>query len=129
MSFLPLDIDPQALKAMTNHAEAAFPNECCGFFYGSEDGQIRAVTVSTEVTNSKEGDQRRGDIVSQHGAIGRVAILRRGEGAEANPCRLVDEEQMGVLVPSVWIVIELPCASGIIRVCERAYLLAQHAKC
>ena len=59
MSFLPLDIDPQALKGMTDHAEAAFPNECCGFFYGSEDGQIRAVTVSTEVTNSKEGDQRR----------------------------------------------------------------------
>lgn len=59
MSFLPLDIDPQALKGMTGHAEAAFPNECCGFFYGSEDGQIRAVTVSTEVTNSKEGDQRR----------------------------------------------------------------------
>lgn len=59
MSFLPLDIDPQALKAMTDHAEAAFPNECCGFFYGSEDGQIRTVTISTEVTNSKEGDQRR----------------------------------------------------------------------
>ena len=31
MSFLPLDIDPQALKAMTDDAEAAFPNECCGF--------------------------------------------------------------------------------------------------
>ena len=59
MSFLPLDIDPKALQAMTDHAEAAFPNECCGFFYGSEDGSVRSVTTSTEVTNSKEGDQRR----------------------------------------------------------------------
>ena len=59
MSFLPLDIDPKALQAMTDHAEAAFPNECCGFFYGSEDGAVRSVTTSTEVTNSKEGDQRR----------------------------------------------------------------------
>ena len=59
MSFLSLDIDPHALKAMTDHAEAAFPNECCGFFYGTEDGKVRAVTSSTEVTNSKEGDQRR----------------------------------------------------------------------
>ena len=59
MSFLPLDIDPKALRAMTDHAEAAFPNECCGFFYGTEDGTVRSVTISTEVTNSKEGDQRR----------------------------------------------------------------------
>jgi len=59
MSFLPLDIDPSALRAMTGHAEAAFPNECCGFFYGTEEGGVRAVTLSTEVTNSKEGDQRR----------------------------------------------------------------------
>jgi proteasome lid subunit RPN8/RPN11 len=59
MSFLPLDIDPKAMKVMTDHAEAAFPNECCGFFYGSEDGKVRSVTTSTEVTNSKEGDQRR----------------------------------------------------------------------
>ena len=59
MSFLPLDIDPKALQAMTDHAEAAFPNECCGFFYGSEDDVVRSVTTSTEVINSKEGDQRR----------------------------------------------------------------------
>jgi len=59
MSFLPLDIDPQALQAMTDHAEAAFPNECCGFLYGDETGDFRHVTLSTEVTNSKEGDQRR----------------------------------------------------------------------
>ena len=28
-------------------------------FYGHEDGHVRKVTTSTEVTNSKEGDQRR----------------------------------------------------------------------
>ena len=40
MSFLPLDIDANALKAMCKHAEDAFPNECCGFFYGSETGSF-----------------------------------------------------------------------------------------
>ena len=28
-------------------------------FHGHEDGHVRKVTTSTEVTNSKEGDQRR----------------------------------------------------------------------
>ena len=29
---LPLNIQPDVLERMTSHAEAAFPNECCGFF-------------------------------------------------------------------------------------------------
>jgi len=32
-----LNISEEALKVMQQHAEEAYPNECCGFFYGIED--------------------------------------------------------------------------------------------
>lgn len=44
---------------MHEHAEADYPNECCGFFYGQVDGDQRTVRVVQEVNNAKEGDQRR----------------------------------------------------------------------
>ena len=53
-----LDISEEALKVMKEHAEEAYPNECCGFFYGAEDGK-RNIEEARRVTNSKEGDQRR----------------------------------------------------------------------
>lgn len=43
---------------MEEHAELAYPNECCGFFFGKNDG-TRLVTAVRKVTNAKEGDQRR----------------------------------------------------------------------
>ncbi|EAY25530.1 M67 family metallopeptidase [Microscilla marina] len=54
-----LNIDQQALKVMQKHAEATYPNECVGFFYGKEDEQTRYIELAVEVPNSKEGDQRR----------------------------------------------------------------------
>ena len=56
---LPLDIQPDVLGRMTSHAESAFPNECCGFFYGAEEEGKRVITATTAVDNHKEGDQRR----------------------------------------------------------------------
>lgn len=53
-----LEIDPQTLQKMQQHAETAYPNECCGFFYGLE-GEVRQVRVARDVDNAKEGDQRR----------------------------------------------------------------------
>ena len=53
-----LKIDTDALQQMQKHAETAYPNECCGFFYGKE-GEFRFINLSSEVENSKEGDQRR----------------------------------------------------------------------
>lgn len=44
---------------MYNEAISAFPDECCGFFYGTEDGDYRHVTTAIPVVNSKEGDRRR----------------------------------------------------------------------
>ncbi|MEM6265169.1 MAG: M67 family metallopeptidase [Bacteroidota bacterium] len=55
---LPISLSPYALDTMKADAETAFPNECCGFFYG-KDGEVRQVIEAHPVQNSKEGDQRR----------------------------------------------------------------------
>lgn len=44
---------------MHRHAEADYPNECCGFFYGLAEGDQRQVRIVQQVDNAKEGDQRR----------------------------------------------------------------------
>lgn len=51
-----LIIDNEALMKMKRHAEADYPNECCGFFYGLE-GDNRQVRIAQKVDNVKEGDQ------------------------------------------------------------------------
>jgi proteasome lid subunit RPN8/RPN11 len=53
-----LKVSEEANKVMQQDAEATYPNECCGFFYGQE-GDDRTVTEAIPVQNSKEGDQRR----------------------------------------------------------------------
>lgn len=53
-----LKINQEVLAQMQKHAEATYPNECCGFFYG-KDGDFRLIDLSSKVDNSKEGDQRR----------------------------------------------------------------------
>lgn len=50
-------ITEPALTTMQEHAEASYPNECCGFFYGRDEGDQREVTLARKVENAKEGDQ------------------------------------------------------------------------
>lgn len=57
--FLPLNVAKSAMTEMRNHGEDAFPNECCGFFYGEETDSERIVTLAKRIENVKEGDQRR----------------------------------------------------------------------
>jgi len=53
-------ISNEAGKIMSDDALASYPNECCGFFYGTEDQQgNRQVQAVLVVNNSKEGDQRK----------------------------------------------------------------------
>ncbi|WCL82949.1 M67 family metallopeptidase [Saprospira sp. CCB-QB6] len=56
-----LSLAPEAEQYILQQLEADFPNEGCGFFYGTEeeDGQLRHVLLAEAVINSKEGDQRR----------------------------------------------------------------------
>lgn len=60
MSNLIVKLSNLAVEAINDDAISAFPNECCGFLYGTEsaDGS-REITLAVPVTNSKEGDQRR----------------------------------------------------------------------
>ena len=46
-------------EEMITEALIAFPDECCGFFFGEEDNDERIVTAIQPVVNSKEGDKRR----------------------------------------------------------------------
>jgi proteasome lid subunit RPN8/RPN11 len=53
-------IEPNARQLMINNALNTFPDECCGFIFGTEDlhgnRMIREITV---VDNSKPGDKTR----------------------------------------------------------------------
>lgn len=51
-------INSSALKVIDKDAQAAFPNECCGFLYGKDIGN-RVITRAVPVLNVKDGDQRR----------------------------------------------------------------------
>jgi proteasome lid subunit RPN8/RPN11 len=53
-------IEPIPLGQMKSHAISIFPDECCGFLFGSEqpDG-IRTIVSIREVNNAKSGDKKR----------------------------------------------------------------------
>ncbi|HEY4155166.1 MAG TPA: M67 family metallopeptidase [Puia sp.] len=55
-----IQIQNPALEKMLEHAKQVFPDECCGFLFGTEDREgNRNILEITEVNNSKEGDKRR----------------------------------------------------------------------
>ena len=57
-------IHPDAEKVMNEDAEHAFPDECCGFMYGADNGDgTRTVSVALPVHNaSSENKKRRFEI-------------------------------------------------------------------
>ena len=48
-----------AMELMKTDALSTFPHECCGFFFGTEEGDSRNITFIQEVKNTSEEDQRR----------------------------------------------------------------------
>lgn len=54
-----LVIEQKPLEEMDRDALQGFPDECCGFFFGRENGQERVITTILVVNNAKEGDKRR----------------------------------------------------------------------
>lgn len=53
-------IQPKANDEMISDAVSAFPDECCGFFYGVETKEgSRNITNILRVDNSKQGDKKR----------------------------------------------------------------------
>ena len=74
-----ISIDPGAKTLMIQDASNTFPDECCGFFYGEEDGEgNRIVTEILVVNNAKEGDKkRRFEISSQDYLKGEQYALKK----------------------------------------------------
>jgi len=54
-----LNISDAARSQMIEDALRTFPDECCGFMFGTETEERRTISVITVVDNSKEGDKRR----------------------------------------------------------------------
>ncbi len=52
-----IKIDPQAWRTMVAHAEAKFPNECCGAMIGTIDGDTKQVTLAEPLENAYSGAQ------------------------------------------------------------------------
>jgi proteasome lid subunit RPN8/RPN11 len=54
-----LNISAAARRQIIEDALRTFPDECCGFMFGDETGEVRTISAITGVDNSKEGDKRR----------------------------------------------------------------------
>ena len=55
-----IGILPSAYEIMTQDARHSFPDECCGFLFGTEDADgNRSITEVLVVDNAKEGDKRK----------------------------------------------------------------------
>ena len=52
-----IKISEPAWKAMVDHAEAKFPNECCGAMIGAIDGDVKDVTLAQPLENAYSGAQ------------------------------------------------------------------------
>ncbi|MGZ3951817.1 MAG: Mov34/MPN/PAD-1 family protein [Flavisolibacter sp.] len=59
-----LIIEQDPLLEMHKDALQSFPDECCGFFFGKEEGEERSITDTMVVNNSKEGDKRRRFVIA-----------------------------------------------------------------
>ena len=52
-------IEPNVKKLMLEDVVKAYPDECCGFLFGTEKNEDRTITAILIVTNAKDGDKRR----------------------------------------------------------------------
>ena len=53
-----INIERNPWKEMVNHAQAAYPNECCGAMIGTIDGDNKVVTYALALDNVSAGSQR-----------------------------------------------------------------------
>jgi proteasome lid subunit RPN8/RPN11 len=56
--FKPLELAEQVVDIINDHCVKEYPNECCGFLFGTED-EVRSVTLARPVQNSVTENQRR----------------------------------------------------------------------
>ena len=54
-----ITIESNIYQQMLEDARQSYPDECCGFLFGKEDGDTRTLSDIQVVHNAKEGDKRR----------------------------------------------------------------------
>ncbi len=52
-----IQIQPEAWQVMVSHAQATYPNECCGAMLGTIDGDTKTVKVGVVIENAFTGVQ------------------------------------------------------------------------
>jgi proteasome lid subunit RPN8/RPN11 len=52
-------LDPRALAAMTEHARASYPEECCGALFARTEGEARDVLRAVPAGNARETERAR----------------------------------------------------------------------
>jgi proteasome lid subunit RPN8/RPN11 len=52
-----IELTPNAWQVMVDHAQACYPNECCGILIGAEQDGRRQVTLAIACRNVYEGEQ------------------------------------------------------------------------
>ena len=60
-----LKIDEEALQNMIRDAEKVYPDECCGFLFGTENEESREILNVLSVNNVREAKRRRYEISPQ----------------------------------------------------------------
>lgn len=53
-----IKLDEKVFQRISEHAESTYPYECCGFLFGF-DGEIRTISDAKQVSNTRQGDQRK----------------------------------------------------------------------
>jgi proteasome lid subunit RPN8/RPN11 len=52
-----IKIEPEAWRVMVDHAQALYPNECCGVMLGSASGGLKTVFSALALENKYQGKQ------------------------------------------------------------------------
>ncbi len=77
-----LNLYPRVREIIENHAIEAWPEECCGFLYGTE-GDVRNISHAGQATNIKSENRRK------RFEIGPLEYLQAEKYAMANNLELV----------------------------------------
>jgi proteasome lid subunit RPN8/RPN11 len=53
-----IELTPEAWAVMVDHAQACYPNECCGILIGTEGAGKRVASIAIACKNAYEGEQK-----------------------------------------------------------------------
>ena len=78
-----IDIEGEPWKEMVAHAEATYPNECCGAMLGSTDGDQKTVRLALRLDNAASGSQKAYYVLRPEDLKRAEADAKRGDSPQA----------------------------------------------